>query len=406
MLDYLKNFGLGEFLEDEELIQALAGYAGEHGTIMKSYVPDLAYLNYHFGDMQFILNLKMREEKNWLVDRIDVHAAGRAIWECYASGANVQPKDIDPYAKRIMVHSSEDHAGMAILNVVNAHVLPSYAENEKLKLQVLAFPVEIDYYKDEDAYAQAQPEDEDGKKWLLADGAIMPTGFLHQHMIRKDGSVPPEDDDADLYHMVRGTVKYLLWDKLEIAGQKDDQAFISCIIDTDFGLLELLHPIDMVSTNQRKAFDVGSTVVALVTLQADAAIDEYGKGVIMDEQHHLMLLRSVLLGEDPERLRTVLADDCAFIPGKVEEANIGADAIIAAFRKRKEAHEENPTVRYDRLPGDETTPDPDGKRCLLSCWEEESAFEIMLIELNEENQIEKIICGSGPLPEQQASENT
>ena len=48
-------------------------------------------------------------------------------------------------------------------------------------MQVVALPLEINYYANEDEYAEAQPSDENGKKWLMATGSMAAISFLYNH---------------------------------------------------------------------------------------------------------------------------------------------------------------------------------------------------------------------------------
>ena len=47
-------------------------------------------------------------------------------------------------------------------------------EDDTIRIQVVGFPVSIDYIAAEDHYVASQPEDRNGKNYLLADGIMLP----------------------------------------------------------------------------------------------------------------------------------------------------------------------------------------------------------------------------------------
>ena len=74
-------------------------------------------------------------------------------------------------------------------------------------------------------------------------------------------------------------------------GKEKHNAYIRCIIGTQYGDLELVHTIDQVAEEQRCNIKAGAIVSGAFVLSGDAAIYEYEKGMVLDAEHDLRLLR-------------------------------------------------------------------------------------------------------------------
>ena len=329
MANFIEKLGLSFLAETEEQVQGLMGYIVENGKSIVGYYGH-PYLNHHFGDAQFILRVVRNEEtKQFEVSGMDTHSAGRCVWDLRISQANIQRKDADILEHRCLVCRKDDDGGMAVVNVVNADVLPSFREGALIRLQMIAFPHAIDYYADEDAYLDAQPETESGKKYVLADGMVFPNGILYNRNPNSEDF--EKDEDMDNLMMIRGTVKGLYHGKFELDDVREN-AYLRCIIGTQFGDLEIVHPIEDIPEERRKNIRVGSVVSGVFTLSGDAAIYEYENGIILDEVHNLEILRATFAGSDPERLRYVLSEDAVYSAGYNSKQYRGRDAIIERLK--------------------------------------------------------------------------
>ena len=241
MANFMEHLGVDFLVETDEKTAGLFKYIVQEGTAITGYY-GLPYLNQHFGKVQLILRTERNDaEKRIEVVGFDTHASGSSVWEVCLSDMNIPKKDSDVLERRCVVSRASDGGGMAVVNIVNADVLPSFDDGEKIKLQMIAFPSFIEYFKDEADYISAQPESRNGNKWLLADGSMMPVGLMRNRS--PESNAFESDEHLDDLMLIRGTVKKLYHGVFEIGGEKHN-TYIRCIIETELGELEIVHTID------------------------------------------------------------------------------------------------------------------------------------------------------------------
>lgn len=393
MSNQLEHLGLDFLAETEEQMSALCSCIVQKGEPIVGYYGS-PYLNLHFGDAQLILRTRRDDKEQCLeVVGLDTHVAGNSVWDVRFSGVNIARRDADPLSRRCAIRRASDGGGLAVVTIVNADVLPSFAEGETCRLQMIAFPSSIEYFEDGEAYAAAQPERDDGKKWLLADGALLPTGLLHNRDPRRDDF--DSDDDLDDLTLIRGTVKALYHGVIQF-DEEEHNAFIRCVIGTGYGDLEIVHTLDEVAEAQRDSIRVGATVYGVFTLSGDAAIYEYERGAVHSEANDLAILRATLAGADPERIRSVFAEDAVYRAGCSGAVYRGRDAIVERLRTVSEEGESRcfahmaTVVSVDE--GDEPLPYGAGKRCLVLAYGDEDAYDTLAFaDIDEEGRIAALV---------------
>ena len=392
MANFIENLGLEFLVEDEDHTRNLLGYVVENGNPITGYY-GYPYLNHHFGAAQFIVRTERNdEEKRLEICGLDTHCSGNCVWEVKCTDVNLQPKDADKTERRCVVSRPSDGSGLCVVNVVNADVLPSFREDDVLKLQMVAFPVEFDYFADEDAYAEVVPEGENGRRILLSDGSILPSGMLQNHAPNSDDfEANPWMDD---HVVIRGTVKGLRHGRVKVENVDEMNTFIRVLIDTQFGELELLHTYEQVKEDQRDLLKVGSTFVGVCVLSGDAAIDEYENGIVRDEEHNLRLLCDVFLGGDAERLNILMNDDTEYHSQAGEKSLIGKESIVKHIEYVQQvgskyfAHMAQ-IISVDD--GNEPLSYSPGKRCVVLASEEPDHYEsIVFLDLDDEGKISQI----------------
>lgn len=393
MANFMEHLGLDFLVETEDQVRGLWGYIAQEGKAITGYY-GYPYLNQHFGDAQLILRtIRNDEEKRIEVVDMDTHSSGNCVWEVYLSDMNITRKDADIMERRCVVKRKSDGGGMAVVNIVNADVLPSFDEGTELKLQMIAFPAFIEYFKDEDEYADAQPESRNGKKWLLSDGTMMPTGLMRNRDPESDEF--ESNEDLDDLMLVRGTVKKLYHGVFELGGEKHN-AYLRCIIGTEHGDLEIVHTIDEVKEEQRDNIRVGATVNGVFTLSGDAAIYEYDQGIVLDEANDLSILRSTFAGADPERIRFVFAEDATYLAEYNNTTYTGRDEIVNRLKYVAEAADSKHFAHLATIvsvdEGDEPLPYDVGKRCIVIASGEEHNYEtIAFADIDAEGRICKLV---------------
>lgn len=393
MANYLKHLGLESLVETEEDTVALMQYIAKKGHPIVGYY-GLPYLNHHFGEAQFILRTARSEEVNGLeIVGMDVHVSGNAIWEVRISGMDINREDADVTEQRCVVQNKDDGSGMVVVNLVNADVLPGFTAGEIVKLQMIAFPLDINYYKNEDAYAAVRGETIGGRTLLLDDGTMMPAGLMKNRNPESDDF---ETDEAlDDVMLIRGTVKQLFHGTVELDG-KECNTFIKCIISTHFGDLEIVHTFDEIKEEQQDNIKVGAVVFGAFVLSGDPAIFEYEDGAIFDEEHNIAVLRSTFAGADAERLRYALAENVEYIAEYNNKTYSGRDAVVERLNyvsknSQEECFAEIATV-YSVDEGEEDLPYGVGKRCIVLSYDEKTNYSaIAFTENDKDGRITKLV---------------
>ncbi len=398
---YLENLNMGYFRESEDSYGSLMGITASEGKGIYGYY-NLPYLNKHFGSVQIILRTGYREQSNEVDGRciqgegLDTHASGRSVWEVRVHEMNISKKDSDLLERRVVV-TRMDGEGMAVVNLVNADVLPSFMKNDVIKMQMVAFPDLIEYYKDEEDYAAHQPEAKDGHKWLIGEGSVFPSGMMRNRNPKSEEF--ESDERLDDIVAVRGIVKGLFWGQFEFDGKTHD-TYLRCIIDTDFGELLIVHTEEQVDKELQCNMEVGSTVVMYGTLSGDVAIYEYDKGMIRDEEHDLAAMRYMFSGNDPERIRSILSEDVKY---QSQNGNqyIGIDAVIERLKFVQKEHPEKYFAHLAKIcsidEGEEELEYSVDKPCLILASKEETNYEsIAFFDYDEAGNICRIVTSTNP----------
>lgn len=390
----LEDFGLDFFTDDENTFLGLMKLVAQDGKAITGYY-GLPYLNLHLGAVQLIERIDRNEEGNYEAVGLDSHLSGNQIWTVRVHGASIDRKDGDPLQKRVLV-SQPDGNGMAVVNLVNADVLPSYLEDDLITMQMIGLPRLIEYFEDEDAYADSLPPMESGKKLLLEDGSVFPTGFMRNRMV---GSPEFEsDENLDDLTNIRGTVKELYHGRFAFQGQEEN-LFIRCVIETQFGPLEIVHTYDQIAEAQRGSIRKGAIVNFYGILSGDVAINEYENGIVRDEEHNLAALRFAFVEGDPERLRSVLADNASYRAESDDLLFQGSDEIIKRIRYVQSCNQEEKDRYYAHMATiqsvDGKAAYAPGKRCVVLAHGKENAYEsIAFIEVDEAGLIESIVTST------------
>ena len=400
MPEYLENLNMDFFQQSAETYKSLINLVASEGKAIIGYY-DLPHLNRLFGSVQIVVRTRGREQIDGVNGRcitdagIDTHTSGYCVWEARME-INVTRKDADLLSKRTVVRSM-DGCGIAVVNLVNADVLPSFMKDDIVKMQMVAFPELIEYYKDEDDYASHQPDSKDGQKHLIREGEIIPTGLLR--ILKKEESWSKADDSLFDLTAVRGIVKRLYWGKFEFEGETHN-TYLRCIIDTDFGELEIAHTIEQVKEELRCNMEVGSTVLMYGTLSGDVAIYEYDKGIVRNEENNLAAMRYMFSHGNPERIRSILADDVVYI-ARDRYRYEGVDAVIDRLKYVQSKNPDKYVAHFGKITavddGEEELEYSVGKQCLILAKENESNYEsIAFFDYNEKGNISRMVTSNNP----------
>jgi len=395
MANFIENLGLEEILESEETLNGFLGYILENGKAIVGYSgnPNI-YMPMGMADF-FVRTIIDKDAESIDVVGLDTHVAGRNIWKMSIS-IDITPEDADAHEKRLVMSRDTDGRGMAVVNVLNADVLPSFLEDDVCELQMCAFADSIDYFADESEYEKAQPSTPTGQKYMLSDGSIFPSGFMLNH--DPDRSEDEKDYSLDDRVLIRGTVKTLFRGTVKI-GEDSVDSFLRCLIDTEFGELELIHTLDLVDKSQYDNIKEGATVAGVFVLSGDAAIYKYSDGFVLDEEHDLMALRYSICQKNAERPRTIFAKDSVYISETNGTEINGIDGIIAKIKEVMDSKSND----YSAYMATITSTDSDSlkysaqKRCVILANGEDGDYEsIAFIETDEKGRIAKLTVTDNP----------
>ena len=395
MANFIGKLGLEFLVGNEDQIRNLCSFIAQEGNKIVGYYGS-PYLNHHLGQAQLILRTIRRDEERQIeIVGLDTHSSGSCVWDVLLSGINIARKDSDIMERRCIVQRKADGGGMAVVNIVNADVLPSFDEGQEIKLQMIAFPSFIEYFKNEDAYIDAQME-KHGSNLHLADGALLPTGFMRNRDPESEGF--EADEDLDDLTLIRGTVKELYHGVVE-CGNERHNAYLRCIIGTEFGDLEIVHTIEEVEEEQRGNLRVGAVVSGLFTLSGDAAIYAYTDGIVLDEAHDLSILRSTLAGADAERTRFVFTEDAVFLTEHNGASYMGRDAILAHLKDISQASSGRRFAHMATLTSVDDDADAlsyeEGTRCIILASGDETNYEsIVFADINEDGRISRLVAST------------
>lgn len=330
----LRSYGLDVFEElmgeKEERDEWLA-YMARHAKECPAYGG--VYLNHYMGWVQFCLHMRRKTEKEFELCSVDVHNEGNCVWTCRVKAVLPNAPD-DPMSKQVLVSTWEDE-GMAVVELINADILPSYEPGEKIQFQVIAQALQAHYYADEERFLEAEADTSRAaeaageERWAPAEECVFPVGFLRRHTVEggKKQEVPLSEEDSVM--RVWGTVKAVAVEEAKME-EKTASRYLVCRIDTEFGELEVVHSIDAVAQEERDNVKAGAVISAICQLSGDVMIYDYDQGIVRDEKNNLMLFRQAFAQNHAwERVRPALDENCHYRSENSGTELTGRDAIIA-----------------------------------------------------------------------------
>lgn len=162
MANMLENFGLDFFSEDDDSLMGFVGYITQEGKALTGYY-GTPYLFKPMGNVEFWVKTEKNPAGNLNVTGFDSHCGNLCVWDLIHSGIDITPKDASKLERVAMFNRADTHGGLLPIEVITADILPSLMKDDKVTMQVVALPLEINYYADEEDYAEAQHSDENGK---------------------------------------------------------------------------------------------------------------------------------------------------------------------------------------------------------------------------------------------------
>lgn len=323
MPGYFENYDLNFIVEDEDAFEHFLTRIVNEGKRIKGYYGIPMYY-WSFGDPEFWVYAEDRGNNSFHLLDVHAHCGGNCLWKMLCSGMDITPKD-KTKTGRTLVLKREDGNGFLPIHVITADVLPSFQKDDPIKVQVVAQPITIEYYANYDEYRDAQPKNEKGEQWLLADGSLLGLSMMYNHNVERFDPNAKYENDGQVHFTA--TVKRLLVGMVDTPDQSLEM-FVRCFVETEYGPLEFDHTIDQVPENMRKNIKVGAVIHGVCEISGDVAILEYENGPIFDAEHNLSLVRQALTNGEAERLRCVLSEKAVYSSEISGKTYVGPDAII------------------------------------------------------------------------------
>jgi len=382
-------YGLEFMAEDKETLSSFIGYTVSNGKAISSYGGG-PYFYLPVGDTEFWASTAKDDKGRLYVDKFHTHCCGTNVWDMVCSGLDLSPEASSKSERILMFNHIGGRDGCLPVDVINANVLPSFHEGDRIRLQVVAQCLDVNYYSSQEEYEDSMYSEEDGKKWGIAVGSLLPLAFMANHSPENYVEGQEYRDDCLVHFAV--TVKALYHGIFEL-GEEKHMTFIRCVADTQFGELEFHHSIDQVPEYMRENIRTGSVISGMCLISGDAAIDEYENGIVRDFDHHLRLLRYNLEEGGADRLRDVLAEECIYETDNFSRSFHGADEIIERLQYVADNHE----GQYIAHMAEITSVDISeaefavGTKCIVLANDEEDNYEsIVFIDIDKENNIARI----------------
>lgn len=408
MLDCL---GFSDDFLTEETLNALLGIAINQGIVYPTHYKNMYYVNCWLDWMQICVHVISDGEHNNAVNS-DVHVPGPAntYWTCKVKGVLESGIKEDPLEKRIMI-TNKDGAGLAVLNLINADLLPSCDEGDEICVQVIGKAYifkryETDEECDKDTSLPFEPkwETETVKKksqLTIATGSLIPIGLFSEHQININNPQPEQGKNTDLFNegitVVRGKLvsAQILTAKLD---GKTLSGFVSATIENDsYGVLNLITGLDCMPAEELKKLKPGDIIFAECVLSGDTMSDESQTALPLSQEHNLKVIKSSFNTGDFDRLWGVLSDNCFYESKGINVQKYGKDEIINYLKSKRKLMDNKPMYKYHAYMAT-TMAAPSGseanigKRCIaLSQGDVNNFIAIAFITLNAENKVDSLV---------------
>ena len=388
----LDNIGLEFLNDDNDAFTGLVGMVAQEGKPFPGYSGG-ANLFKKTGSCEFWLHIqKSTDAERYEVTGVHSHGGNKCIWELCHTGIGLSSSEGTVMEHIAMFRRADGTGGIIPIDIINADVLPSLMENDKITVQVVGYPLDINYYKDDEEYETAHTTTFNNQKWTLAKGAFMPLAFLTNH--NPDTYEEGNEYPSDAYVSFTAEVQALYHGTFKI-GEKEDNAYIRCFVETPFGQFELAHTIDQVPEEQRSNIRIGAIVSGVCIISGDVALNEYENGAVKDFEHDLRLLRYVMQEGKAEKLAGVLAEKTVYSSEASNMTVVGTKDIIDRMNYVHENRKKD--ERFYVHCGTITTRDseeldyPVGTRCLILAEGKENHYiSIVFLKVNEDGIIDNI----------------
>lgn len=376
---FFKNFGMDIFAQ-EQYFAFLTKCVCEEGKIFPGYACTYFYKNWGRAETIVTVAPDAESGQNEVLG-FNTHIMGNCFWKLRVSTMGIGSKKYDPYSYSVIFNDMDGH-GLIPINIIHADVIPSFLEDDVVRMQVCAFPLLIHYFQDDSKCDDSNMETVMGKKLVLSEG-VFPVGLFGEDEANKDVSI------------LKGKVAAVEEYKVPVEGSQEN--FFCVTVDTPYGPIDIAHTADFVIPEERSLIRKGSIVETYCVISGDVALDDYQLGAVYDEENELRLLRSCIEHGDFERMTGALSENAIYKdavgPAQIIHTLKGINAQID-----REVREKG--LKYYSYMGTlakiENDPDgvqkyPIGKRCVVLATPEPDNYNgFLLINRGIEGKIKEI----------------
>ena len=318
----LRSCGLGAIIDDDKKCLELIRITCSRPTIFQGYSCRYLHHEYDFAEVAVTAMHRIDFGPYYYDDSImgfNIHKKGDCFWRLFVGPqGKVNVDERNPYFFTVMF-KDENGDGTLPINIIHADVIPSFLEDDYIVMQVAAFALSVEYIEDEGSKSMISPD------------------------IRS--LIPLDITDSDNSPLVRikGSVFKVAKRKVSMVGQEAE--FLDVAVRIPYGVVEMVHTLDMVKPEQRNLIEEGKSYDAVCVLSGDVAVGEYQQGAIRDEKNFSRLMRSCFAESDFSRLCGVLSEKCRFF----EENENVASGREQVLKYLKEQYSEK-TIRTCLIP--------------------------------------------------------
>ena len=299
----LRSYGLGEIIDDNKKCLDLIRTTCSRPIILHGYICQYLYSNYDFAEIAVTTMHRISFGPYYYNDDsimgFNVHKKGKCFWRLFVgTQGKINVDERNPYFFTVMFKDGNGDGTLPI-NIIHADVVPSFLEDDYIVMQMVAFASSVEYIENEIS------ED------------LIPLGLV--------------DSDNSPLVRIKGSVFEVAKRKVSMIGQEVE--FLDVIVRTPYGIIELVHTLDMVKPEQHNLIEKGNFYDAVCVLSGDVAIGEYQNGAIRDEKNFSRLMRSCFAEGDFSRLCGVLSEKCCFM-NEDESVASGREQVLKYLKEQ------------------------------------------------------------------------
>ncbi len=253
-------------MEDKLYGNVCTLFAQQAKNIVRKPDSDIVTFNYYPQKpdrLQFVVD-GIAADNSVSIGNAKVHHASEDVWKL---------KIVTPIneCESSYIATRPDGNGLIAVRFVNEQVLDSIEENSIIEAQMVAFALDINIYKDENAYHQSQ-----GEKLLMADGLVVATDFLVNNSAKLTYEERANREHGlDNLVDICGTVTNCFKFPLRMFDMDMNSYYIANVV-TDFGQIKIVIPRPMFPKDIH-GFFAGNVIVGKAILSGDVCIYDYDK---------------------------------------------------------------------------------------------------------------------------------